>query len=101
MTMSPVKKRKLSETELRSVSTSSSTSDISPKMQRQQEVEDSAGSQTKTFHQLGVIDPLCDACVALGYKLPTPIQHEAIPAALEGRDIIVRATSIEKHRDSS
>lgn len=43
---------------------------------------------TKTFKDLGVIDPLCEACVALGYKVPTPIQAEAIPLALQGRDLI-------------
>ncbi len=43
---------------------------------------------TKTFKDLGVIDPLCEACAALGYKVPTPIQAEAIPFALQGRDLI-------------
>ncbi|KAI9771631.1 MAG: ribosomal RNA processing protein [Geoglossum simile] len=42
----------------------------------------------KTFKDLGIIDSLCDACAALGYKLPTPIQAEAIPIALQGRDLI-------------
>lgn len=36
----------------------------------------------------GIIDQLCDACTALGYKSPTPIQTEAIPHALQGRDLI-------------
>ena len=43
---------------------------------------------SKSFQDLGVIDSLCDACTALGYKMPTPIQNEAIPLALEGRDLI-------------
>jgi ATP-dependent RNA helicase DDX47/RRP3 len=42
----------------------------------------------KTFRDLGVIDSLCEACNALGYKIPTPIQAEAIPIALQGRDLI-------------
>lgn len=42
----------------------------------------------KSFQELGVIDSLCDACTALGYKAPTPIQREAIPLALKGRDLI-------------
>ncbi|KAK5007435.1 ribosomal RNA processing protein [Elasticomyces elasticus] len=42
----------------------------------------------KTFQDLGIIDSLCDACTALGYKTPTPIQTEAIPLALQGRDLI-------------
>ena len=42
----------------------------------------------KSFQDLGVIDSLCDACTALGYKVSTPIQREAIPLALQGRDLI-------------
>ncbi|KAI4131755.1 MAG: hypothetical protein LQ338_001077 [Usnochroma carphineum] len=41
-----------------------------------------------TFQNLGIIDSLCNACSALGYKAPTPIQKEAIPLALSGRDVI-------------
>ena len=46
------------------------------------------GATSKSFKDLGIIDSLCDACTALGYKAPTPIQNEAIPLALEGRDLI-------------
>ncbi|EQL03388.1 ATP-dependent rRNA helicase RRP3 [Ophiocordyceps sinensis CO18] len=42
----------------------------------------------KTFKDLGIVDSLCEACEALGYKHPTPIQEKSIPVALEGRDII-------------
>ncbi|KAK2745553.1 ribosomal RNA processing protein [Myotisia sp. PD_48] len=42
----------------------------------------------KTFRELGILESLCDACDALGYKAPTPIQALSIPTALEGRDII-------------
>ncbi|CAG8489653.1 5438_t:CDS:2 [Scutellospora calospora] len=41
-----------------------------------------------TFKSLGIIEPLCQACEQLKYKTPTEIQTEAIPWALEGRDII-------------
>ncbi len=41
----------------------------------------------QTFRDLGVIEPLCEACTALGYKTPTPIQ-QSIPLALQGRDLI-------------
>ena len=44
--------------------------------------------EKKTFKELGIIEPLCEACAALGYKIPTPIQTEAIPLALQGRDLI-------------
>lgn len=42
----------------------------------------------KSFKDLGIIDSLCEACTALGYKAPTPIQTESIPLALQGRDLI-------------
>jgi ATP-dependent RNA helicase DDX47/RRP3 len=42
----------------------------------------------KTFADLGVTESLCDACTSLGFKMPTPIQRESIPIALEGKDII-------------
>ncbi|KAI9879385.1 MAG: ribosomal RNA processing protein [Pleopsidium flavum] len=47
-----------------------------------------APAVTKSFKELGIIDSLCEACTALGYKAPTPIQTESIPLALQGRDLI-------------
>ncbi|KAF2357758.1 DEAD/DEAH box helicase domain [Trinorchestia longiramus] len=41
-----------------------------------------------TFKELGVVQELCDACVRVKWTTPTPIQVKAIPAALNGRDII-------------
>lgn len=43
---------------------------------------------TKTFKDLGVVDTLAEACAALKYERPTQIQAEAIPVALQGRDIV-------------
>jgi len=45
-------------------------------------------AEKKTFQELGVIDPLCEACEKMGFKRPTPIQAGAIPHALAGRDVI-------------
>ncbi|KAF2178799.1 putative ATP-dependent RNA helicase [Zopfia rhizophila CBS 207.26] len=42
----------------------------------------------KTFADLGVIESLCEACTNLGFRHPTPIQEQAIPLALDGRDLI-------------
>lgn len=42
----------------------------------------------RTFASLGISPELCKSCAQLGFKNPTGIQVEAIPAALEGRDII-------------
>lgn len=41
-----------------------------------------------TFKDLGVVDILCEACEELKWKNPSKIQKEAIPVALEGKDII-------------
>ncbi|KAI9724321.1 MAG: ribosomal RNA processing protein [Candelaria pacifica] len=49
---------------------------------------ESPSAVSKTFRDLGVIESLCEACAALGYKVPTPIQAESIPLALQGRDLI-------------
>lgn len=39
---------------------------------------------TTTFKNLGICDELVDACEKLGWTIPTPIQVESMPAALEG-----------------
>ncbi|XP_044158223.1 probable ATP-dependent RNA helicase DDX47 isoform X1 [Bufo gargarizans] len=44
--------------------------------------------EEKSFRDLGVTDVLCETCEQLGWKQPTKIQIEAIPVALQGRDII-------------
>ena len=43
---------------------------------------------SRTFASLGISPELCASCASLGFKNPTTIQVEAIPPALEGRDII-------------
>ena len=40
------------------------------------------------FDQLGLIEPILRALQEEGYSKPTPIQAEAIPALLEGRDLL-------------
>lgn len=41
-----------------------------------------------TFEELGLIPPLLKSLATLKYTNPTPIQAGAIPAALEGRDVL-------------
>lgn len=41
-----------------------------------------------TFADLGLAQPLLDAIRDAGYTHPTPIQRDAIPVALKGRDLI-------------
>lgn len=54
-------------------------------------------STSPTFKSLGLIDPLLEALERANLKNPTEIQLEAIPHALQGRDIIgVAATGSGK-----
>ncbi|MEX6631989.1 DEAD/DEAH box helicase [Hyphococcus lacteus] len=41
-----------------------------------------------SFAELGLSPKLLEAITAAGYENPTPIQKEAIPPALEGRDVL-------------
>jgi ATP-dependent RNA helicase DeaD len=45
------------------------------------------------FAALGLRSELLDTLVALGYEEPTPIQREAIPAMLTGRDVLGQAAT--------
>ncbi len=48
---------------------------------------------TPTFAALGIAPVLIEALNALGYEEPTPIQGEAIPHLLAGRDILAQAAT--------
>ena len=48
----------------------------------------SASVGAPTFGDLGLHPQLLDALDARGYQRPTPIQAQAIPALLEGRDVL-------------
>ena len=93
--MSTIKKRKVdevgqqdSETALKRVKFSASP-DVEPNPPKDATVAVEAnGSTPESFQDLGIIDSLCGACTALGYKAPTPIQTQAIVPALQGRDLI-------------
>ena len=45
------------------------------------------------FADLGLADELVGALSALGYEEPTPIQREAIPPLMEGRDLLGQAAT--------
>lgn len=46
---------------------------------------------TKTFKDLGLSEQTLKAIETMGYKQPTPVQEQAIPVALQGRDVIAAA----------
>jgi ATP-dependent RNA helicase DeaD len=46
-----------------------------------------------TFADLGLADSLLAVLTRLGYEEPTPIQREAIPPLLEGRDLLGQAAT--------
>lgn len=51
-----------------------------------EEADDS--EKTVTWEEMGLIDTLCEACKSLKWKAPSKIQREAIPLALQGKDVI-------------
>ncbi|MFI7867167.1 DEAD/DEAH box helicase [Ectopseudomonas khazarica] len=44
-----------------------------------------------TFASLGLIEPLLRTLTELDYQTPTPVQSQAIPAVLKGRDLMAAA----------
>ncbi len=50
-----------------------------------------AETELKSFHELGLRAPLAEAIDELGFDEPTPIQGRAIPALLDGHDVIGQA----------
>lgn len=90
--MPPYKKRKLSHSsDGDSRSDASDAFNVPEQAAPETPLTDDAAAHNKnakTFEELGIIESLCEACDSLGYKAPTPIQAQAIPLALQGRDLI-------------
>ncbi|EDW13242.1 probable ATP-dependent RNA helicase DDX47 isoform X1 [Drosophila mojavensis] len=53
-----------------------------------EETEAPKCEQLQTWKDLGLNETLCKACEELKWKAPSKIQKEAIPVALQGKDII-------------
>ncbi len=45
----------------------------------------------ETFYDFGLHDDILDGLEAMGFETPTPVQQQAIPVILEGRDLIACA----------
>ncbi|XP_055595904.1 ATP-dependent RNA helicase DDX47 [Uranotaenia lowii] len=52
------------------------------------EAEPDEDQKPVTWEEMGLVDTLCEACRALKWKAPSKIQREAIPLALQGKDVI-------------
>lgn len=50
-----------------------------------------AHTYARDFRGLGLSEGACEAVRDLGYHAPTPVQTKAIPAVLEGRDVLAAA----------
>lgn len=50
--------------------------------------QQSSGSETSGFHGLGIAPKLLDMITHAGFHKPTPIQAQAIPAAIQGKDVM-------------
>ena len=42
----------------------------------------------ESFHGLGIAPMLLELLIKLNFKAPTPIQEQAIPIAIEGKDVV-------------
>jgi ATP-dependent RNA helicase DeaD len=48
-------------------------------------------TQTNAFEELGLPQFLVTTLIDLGYETPTPVQEEAIPALIQGRNLVAQA----------
>ncbi len=55
--------------------------------------ENAGDTAGHSFVDLGLRAELCNALSGLGYEEPTPIQREAIPTMLDGRDLLGQAAT--------
>lgn len=56
-----------------------------------QAATDAASEDKTTFSDLNIAKPILTALDRIGYTNPTPIQEQAIPFALQGRDLLLSA----------
>jgi ATP-dependent RNA helicase DeaD len=61
-------------------------------IQREHDMDELTNNVT-AFGELGLSPPLLQALESLGYEEPTPIQQQAVPALLAGRDLLGQAAT--------
>ncbi|KAF6814321.1 ATP-dependent rrna helicase rrp3 [Colletotrichum musicola] len=86
--MPPAKRQKVSQRDSSPVTNQDQASSSSESEPEADATTEATEEVKKTFKDLGIVESLCEACDALGYKHPTPIQAQSIPLALQNRDII-------------
>jgi superfamily II DNA/RNA helicase len=57
-------------------------------VQEEEEAAPEPAAPLAVFADLGLSEPLLRAIAEMGYKHPTPIQEQAIPIVLQGRDVL-------------
>ncbi|OLF38498.1 DEAD/DEAH box helicase [Psychrobacter sp. Cmf 22.2] len=72
-------------------STDTPNTDISNTDATAQAATDAASEDQTTFSDLNIAKPILTALDRIGYTNPTPIQAQAIPFALQGRDLLLSA----------
>ena len=55
--------------------------------------ETAAPTSTKTWEDLGIAPEILTTILKVGYKAPTPVQAEAIPSAIAGKDVLASAAT--------
>ena len=72
-------------------STDTPNTDTSKTDTTAQAATDAASEDKTTFSDLNIAKPILTALDRIGYTNPTPIQEQAIPFALQGRDLLLSA----------
>lgn len=76
------------ESEQESEGSHDEQSEISNEDKAENVNENDTEDKELTWNELGLNESLCQACTELKWKKPSKIQKEAIPLALQGKDII-------------
>ena len=61
---------------------------VGPIVSRQNRMHNAPQPSLLTFHGLGIAPGLLEILIKLRYVTPTPIQHQSIPIAIEGKDVV-------------